>query len=108
MSRPPCIRHGVRGTCDPRVVEAFEAGTRQAGESLVGRIESMVDFDGQLWTTWNSVTDRESFKAPLDRAWIASGGARGSLHLVRCNDDYDYQEDCMNEAASPSGQAGED
>lgn len=107
MSSPPCIKHGIRGTADERVTAALEASSHAAGERLAGRIGSMVDFDDQLWTTWRSDNDRTAFAAMVDRAWAECGGGRGTLHLIRSNEDYDYQEDCMNEAAAPSGKAGE-
>lgn len=107
MTLPPCTRHGVRGTADPRIMAVLEASSRVAGESLAGRIESMIDFDDQLWTTWRSPEDRAAAARHVDHAWTECGGKRGTLHLVRSDDDYDYQEDCMNEAASVSGQAGE-
>ena len=107
MNSPPCIKHGIRGTTDERVTAALEASSHAAGEQLTGRIESMIDFDDQLWTTWRSDNDRTAFAAMVDSAWADCGGGRGTLHLVRSNEDYDYQEDCMNEATAPSGKAGE-
>jgi hypothetical protein len=107
MTTPPCIRHGIRGTADARVMAALEESSRAAGERLNGRIESMVDFDDQLWTTWRSPDDRTAFSALVDHAWAEGSGSRGTLHLIRSDEDYDYQEDCMNAAAAPSGKAGE-
>ncbi len=107
MTFPPCIRHGIRGTADARVMDVLEASSRAAGVSLAERIESIIDFDDQLWTTWRSPQDRASFSLFIDRAWAAQGGGRGTLHLIRSNEDYDYQEDCMNDASFSSGNAGE-
>jgi len=107
MTAPPCIRHGVRGIADARVTALLEAASRAAEPELAAAVESMIDFDEQLWTTWRTPADRAACAAFVDRAWAALGGSRGTLHLVRSDEDYDYQEDCMNEAASPSGKAGE-
>jgi hypothetical protein len=107
VTAPPCIRHGERGIADARVVAVLEASSRAAVRELAARIASMTDFDGQLWTTWRSSEDRDACAAFVDNAWQQNGGARGTLHLVRSDADYDYQEDCMNEAASPSGKAGD-
>lgn len=107
MTLPPCIKHGVRGTADPRILAALEASTRVAGSQLAERIESMIDFDGQLWTTWRSTQDIAAAARYVDDAWTEVNTNRGTLHLVRSDADYDYQEDCMNEAVSASGQASE-
>jgi hypothetical protein len=107
MTTPPCIKHGIRGIADARVVAVLDAGSRAAGVPLAGPIESMIDFDGQLWTTWRSDADRDTLARHIDLAWAQYEDGRGTLHLIRIDDDYDYQEDCMNEAASPSGKAGE-
>lgn len=113
MSRPPCIRHGVRGIADDRVVRALdlaEQGLSEAdrGGELVSAIESLVDFDGQLWATWRSGAVRGRLSGTLDRAWTAVGGERGTLQLVRSDEDYDYQEDCMNDASPVSASVCED
>ncbi len=107
MTLPPCTKHGVRGTADPRILAALEASSRVAGVHLAERIESMIDFDGQLWTTWRSSQDLAAAARYVDQAWTEVIYNRGTLHLVRSDADYDYQEDCMNEAPSASGQAGE-
>lgn len=108
MSRPPCIRHGVRGIADARVVRALELAVLDRAGELSGAIESLVDFDGQLWTTWRSGAARDRLSGVLDRAWTAVGGERGTLQLVRSDEDYDYQEDCMNDASPVSASFGED
>lgn len=106
MSLPPCIRHGVRGLADQRVIDALRKASGDDG-TLLEKVESLTDFDGQLWVTWRRSADRGSLAMKLDAAWAECGGDRGTLHLTRSDEDYDYQEDCMNEAASPSGHAGE-
>ncbi len=95
MTMPPCIRHGERGIADDRLLRAL--GT--LGGDAWQKIESLTDFDGQLWATWRRPDHRTELAPDLSRAWAAVGGDRGALHLVRIDEDYDYQEDCMNDAS---------
>jgi hypothetical protein len=107
MTAPPCTKHGICGIADERILAVLGAASLAADRALSAHIESMIDFDDQLWTTWRSPADRDALALHIDRAWADGGGSRGTLHLIRSNEDYDYQEDCMNEAASASGKAGE-
>ncbi len=101
MSLPPSIRHGANGIEDPRIRQALaEAGDR-SGLALENHLVSLVDYDGQLWATWRNARLGQCYGAALADAWSHAGGERGALHLVRIDEDFDYQEDCMNEAAEP-------
>jgi hypothetical protein len=91
----PCIRHGHASTCDARLVEVL-AIVRGAG---LLDIESLLDYDGQLWATWRTLAGRDAGSTALSKAWDDVGGERGCLHLLRSDDDYDYQDDCMNDAS---------
>jgi hypothetical protein len=91
----PCIRHGSASTSDPRLIKALDS-IREAG---LPDILSLLDYDGQLWATWRTAAARDAGSALLSQAWKDVGGERGALHLVRSDDDYDYQEDCMNDAS---------
>jgi hypothetical protein len=92
----PCIRHGCASISDPRLIEVLntvqDAGLRE--------IESLLDYDGQLWATWRTLAGRDAGSAALSQAWEDVGGERGALHLLRSDDDYDYQDDCMNDASA--------
>ncbi|MFS0736617.1 hypothetical protein ABC347_06170 [Sphingomonas sp. 1P06PA] len=94
----PRIRHGVAGLADPRIDRALALasadGLDHAGASLL----SLVDYEGQLWATWRDANYRSRFAPLLTRAWAKAGGERGMLHLIPSAEDYDYQEDCMNDA----------
>lgn len=99
MSRPPCIRHGERGIEDPRLLSALDAVAAETGGSIDAKLAQLTDFGGQLWASWRSSADRDQHAPSLSRAWASVGGDRGALHLTRSDEDYDYQEDCMNDAA---------
>ena len=99
MILPPCIRHGTSGIEDPRIKQALaEARDRGAG-AVEDDLVSLVDYDGQLWATWRNAQLRQHHGAALAKAWASVGGERGAVHLIRVDEDFDYQEDCMNEAA---------
>jgi hypothetical protein len=91
----PCIRHGSSSTADPRLIKALNS-VRDTG---LTDIESLLDYDGQLWATWRTLAGRDAGSTALSQAWQGVGGERGTLHLLRCDDDYDYQSDCMNDAS---------
>ena len=95
----PCIRHGYASTCDLRLAAALE-NVRSSGQSNIeAMLESLLDYDGQLWATWRTRAARDAASAALSRAWQKLGGEAGALHLLRCDDGYDYQSDCMNDAS---------
>ena len=98
MSLPPCIRHGDRNVADPRIIAALDQAMASGPPGLADQIRSLVDYDGQLWVTWRDVEARRSGAQALASAWGRLGGERGALHLVRSDEDFDYQEDCMNDA----------
>ena len=99
MILPPCIRHGTSGIEDPRIRQALAAAREQSGIALENDLVSLVDYDGQLWATWRNAQLGQRHGAALAEAWSKAGGERGALHLVRIDEDFDYQEDCMSEAA---------
>ena len=101
MTMPPCIRHGTSGIEDPRIKQALAGARGQGGVAVEEDLVSLVDYDGQLWVTWRNAQLGQRHGAELADAWARVGGERGALHLVRIDDDFDYQEDCMNEAAEP-------
>ena len=101
MTLPPCIRHGTRGIQDPRIKQALAAARDRGGVTVEHDLVSLVDYDGQLWATWRNAQLGQSYGPALADAWSQVGGERGALHLVRIDEDFDYQEDCMNEAAEP-------
>jgi hypothetical protein len=78
------------------LVELLAAALELSGEDLQLHLESLLDYDGCLWATWREARARESFSPVLTQAWAHMGGERGALHLVSVEDQYDYQEDCMN------------
>ena len=100
MSGPiPLVRHGEPSTADPRLAEALAIA--QAAEVDAARgLVSLLDYDGQLWATWRNAAARSAGAGGLTRAWAQAGGERGALHLVPSEEDYDYQEDCMNDASA--------
>ncbi len=99
MSRPiPLVRHGHASTQDPRLVETL-AIAYAAGLGADDRLISLLDYEDQLWATWRDRDARAAGAGFLTRAWTQAGGIRGALHLVPSEDDYDYQEDCMNDAS---------
>lgn len=99
MISPPCIRHGTNGINDPRIRHALAATPDAEGTAIEKHLVSLVDYDGQLWATWRSAHLGQRHGAALADAWSRAGGERGVLNLVRIDEDFDYQEDCMNDAA---------
>lgn len=95
----PCIRHGDASTADPRLVKALAIVRNGRQPDLEGMLESLLDYDGQLWATWRTRAGRDAGSAVLSRAWQELGGEAGTLHLLRCDDVYDYQSECMNDAS---------
>ena len=102
MILPPCIRHGTSGIEDPRIRQALAEARDRSGIALENHLVSLVDYDGQLWATWRNARLGQRYGAALTDAWSQAGGERGALHLVCIDDDFDYQDDCMNEAAETS------
>lgn len=98
MSSPPCIRHGTSGIDDPRIKQALADTRDRQGTAIEQDLVSLVDYDGQLWATWRSAPLGQRHGMALADAWTRVGGERGALHLVRIEEDFDYQEDCMNDA----------
>jgi hypothetical protein len=96
----PCIRHGHASTCDARLQSVLAKAQASGQTYIVALLEALTDYDGQLWATWRTPEGRDAASAMLSRAWDDLGGERGALHLVRTNDGYDYQSDCMNDASS--------
>lgn len=96
---PPCIRHGVKGVADPRLLHMLDI-VRREDPAIAGKLISLLDHDGRLWATWRDDKARRAGSTLLTRAWAETGGEDGALHLIRSDDDYDYQEDCMNDASS--------
>lgn len=96
----PCIRHGHAPTRDARLIDTLDRaatlGLTQAGEKL----SALLDYDGQLWATWRDDAARAAGSDAMTQAWVQAGGERGTLHLVKSGEDYDYQEDCMNDASA--------
>ena len=101
MTVPPCIRHGTSGIENPRIKQALAEARNRGGIAAEGDLVSLVDYDGQLWATWRNAQLGQRHGAALADAWTRAGGERGALHLVRIDEDFDYQEDCMNEADEP-------
>ena len=99
MSTPPCIRHGEKGIEDARLLSALAAAAEETGHSIDAEIAQLTDFGGQLWASWRNPADRDRHAPSLSRAWERVGGDRGALHLTRSEEDFDYQEDCMNDAS---------
>ena len=98
MNSPPCIRHGTNGIDDPRIRQALAATPDAEGSAIEKHLVSLVDYDGQLWATWRSAQLGQRHGAALANSWAGVGGERGALHLIRIEEDFDYQEDCMNDA----------
>jgi len=96
----PCIRHGHASTCDARLQSVLAKAQAGGQTDIVALLEALTDYDGQLWATWRTPKGRDTASAILSQAWDDLGGERGALHLVRTDDGYDYQSDCMNEASS--------
>ena len=99
MILPPSIRHGTSGIEDPRIRQALAETRDRSGIAVENYLVSLVDYDGQLWATWRNARLGQRHGAALADAWSKAGGERGALHLVCVDEDFDYQEDCMNEAA---------
>jgi hypothetical protein len=95
----PCIRHGDASTADPRLIKALDIARGAGLFDIEARLESLLDYDGQLWATWRTLVGRDTSSAALSQAWKDVGGERGALHLLRSDDAYDYQSDCMNDAS---------
>ena len=100
MNLPPCIRHGTSGIEDRRIRQALAEARDRGAIAVEHDLVSLVDYDGQLWATWRNAQLGQRHGAALADAWARVGGDRGALHLVRIDEDFDYQEDCMNEAAA--------
>ena len=100
MISPPCIRHGTSGIEDPRIKHALAEAQARGAIAVESDLVSLVDYDGQLWATWRNAQLGQRHGTALADAWARVGGERGALHLVRIDEDFDYQEDCMNEAAA--------
>ena len=103
MIFPPCIRHGTSGIEDPRIKQALADARDRGGIAVENNLVSLVDYDGQLWATWRNAQLGQRHGPALADAWAQAGGERGALHLVRIDEDFDYQEDCMNDAAEAEG-----
>ena len=99
MILPPSIRHGTSGIEDPRIKQALAEAQARGAIAVEEDLVSLVDYYGQLWATWRNAQLGQRHGAALADAWARVGGERGALHLVRIDEDFDYQEDCMNEAA---------
>ena len=98
MTMPPCIRHGEKGTEDARLLRALQTAASESGQPVEAELELLTDFGGQLWASWRSPQSRDLHGPSLTRAWAQVGGEGGALHLVRSEENFDYQEDCMNDA----------
>lgn len=96
----PCIRHGDASTADPRLIKALDIVRNGGMTDIEARLESLLDYEGQLWATWRTAAGRDAGSAALSQAWHELGAERGALHLLRSGDAYDYQEDCMNDASA--------
>ena len=103
MISPPCIRHGTSGIDDLRIKQALADMRDLQGAAIEHDLVSLVDYDGQLWATWRTAQIGQRHGAALADAWARAGGERGALHLVRIEEDFDYQEDCMNDATVIEG-----
>lgn len=103
MTSLPCIRHGSSGIDDPRIKRALAQTRDTGGAAIEKHLVSLVDYDGQLWATWRHAQLGQRYGATLADAWSRAGGERGALHLVRIEEDFDYQEDCMNDATEMDG-----
>ena len=99
MNQPPCIRHGENGIEDARLLSALELAAAETGPSIRSEVALLTDFNGQLWAAWHDAADRDRHAPVLSRAWERVGGAPGALHLIRSEENFDYQEDCMNDAS---------
>ena len=96
----PCIRHGDASIADPRLIATLERAQALGLVAPTTMLAALLDYDGQLWATWRDAPSRAAGSALLTQAWGLAGGERGALHLLRSTDDYDYQEDCMNDASA--------
>ena len=99
MMLPPCIRHGTSGIEDSRIRQALAEARDRWGVAVENDLVSLVDYDGQLWATWRDAQLGQRHGTALADAWSKAGGERGAVHLVCIDEDFDYQEDCMSEAA---------
>jgi hypothetical protein len=95
----PCIRHGHAATDDLRLVKALAIVRSGEQPDIKAMLESLLDNDGQLWATWRTAAGRDTGSAALSRAWLKVSGEAGALHLLRCDNLYDYQSDRMNDAS---------
>lgn len=95
----PCIRHGHASTEDPRLIETLERVHTLGLPKPTAMLTALLDYDGQLWATWRDAPSRAAGSALLTQAWCLAGGERGAFHLLRSDENYDYQEDCMNDAS---------
>jgi predicted restriction endonuclease len=92
----PCIKHGVSGTADVRLHKTLElSGVNRA--KLLQELSSLVDFDGQLWATWRDEAGRRCYSEAITKAWAKISGAANVKHLIPSDENFDYQEDCMND-----------
>jgi hypothetical protein len=96
----PCIRHGDRSTSDPRLIDMLDRAEALGFTNADDKLAALLDYDDQLWATWRNEQARAAEADLLTRAWTLAGGGRGARHLVRSSEDYDYQEDCMNDATA--------
>ena len=96
----PCIRHGHASTCDARLVKALALVRSNGRPDIEAMLESLLGYEGQLWATWRTFVGRDAGSAMLSQAWEDVGGERGTRHLIRSDDAYDYQDDCMNDASA--------
>lgn len=92
----PCIKHGTSGIADARLRDTLELSCRN-GPKLLQELSSLVDFEGQLWATWHDEAGRGRHSGALTEAWAKISGHANVMHLVPTDENFDYQEDCMND-----------
>lgn len=92
----PCIKFDQPGAADDRLRQALRAASELAKTDLGDHLDSLYDYDGQLWATWRSSTPRENHAGALTRAWVDLAGASRVVHLLSLDDQYDYQEDVLD------------
>ena len=95
----PCTRHDRAGIDDPLLRDVLANASARAGRDLSPSLCSLYDYDGSLLATWQDAAARETFSETLTAAWQGSVEDGRILHLVSCDDSYDFQEDVVDNGA---------
>ena len=98
-TKVPCVRHGVVGTNDSSLVQLLRTAaprvSLELGMDLSLAVSSVTRYDDSVWVIWTDDASRARCSAILDETWRALGATSTVLHLIPCDEPYDYEEDVM-------------